>query len=175
MKGRDHRARAVSLQKLLRRRLPSDDLKASSRLTINLGSLGVCRARARHHRHQLATPCRLFCNKCPYPRLRHAHRNTVAANYTPTWSTLTPANRSARRQRCLVRSTNSFRPDNTPKDTFAPRVGLPGSPWGPGRVAMRGRVTGWFYQPPTYSGQRRRAPLFTAAPFAGVPRTRLEQ
>ena len=142
-----------------------DDFKASSRLTVNLGlrweyvgpSLDTTGAIGN------VWPSLLEPMRTP-PSSGTFIGNTVAANYNPNLvNPYTGQPFGAPPNGVLVRSTNSFYRNNTPLDTFAPRVGLAWQPLRP--VAVRGGY-GWFYQPPTYSANATGAPLFTAAPFA---------
>jgi hypothetical protein len=142
-----------------------DDFKASSRLTVNLGlrweyvgpSLDTTGAIGN------VWPSLLEQMRTP-PSSGTFIGNTVAANYNPNLvNPYTGQPFGAPPNGVLVRSTNSFYRNNTPLDTFAPRVGLAWQPLRP--VAVRGGY-GWFYQPPTYSANATGAPLFTAAPFA---------
>jgi len=142
-----------------------DDFKASSRLTVNLGlrweyvgpSLDTTGAIGN------VWPSLLEQMRTP-PSSGTFIGNTVAANYNPNLvNPYTGQPFGAPPNGVLVRSTNSFYRNNTPLDTFAPRVGLAWQPLG--QVAVRGGY-GWFYQPPTYSANATGAPLFTAAPFA---------
>ena len=66
----------------------------------------------------------------------------------------------------LVRSTNCFYENGTPRDQFAPRAGFAWQPFGSASRIVVGGGYGWFYQTPAFSGNAGAAPLFTSPPFA---------
>jgi hypothetical protein len=142
-----------------------DDLKVSSRLTVNLGLRWEYVGPALDTTGAIgnAWPSLLQQVRIP-PSSGTFAGNTVAANYNPDLvNPYTGQPFGAPPNGVLVRSTNSFYQNSTPLDSFAPRVGFAWQP--PGHVAVRGGY-GWFYQPPTYSANAAGAPLFTAPPFA---------
>ena len=142
-----------------------DDLKVNSHLTVNLGLRWEYVGPALDTTGAIgnAWPSLLQQMRVP-PSSGTFIGNTVAANYNPNLvNPYTGQPFGAPPTGVLVRSTKSFYQNNTPLDTFAPRVGFAWQPLG--HVAVRGGY-GWFYQPPTYSANAAGAPLFTAPPFA---------
>ena len=142
-----------------------DDFKTSSRLTVNLGLRWEYVGPALDTTGAIGNAWPSLLRQMPVPPSSGTLiGNTVAADYNPnlvnpyTGQSLGPPPAGV-----LVRSTNSFYQNNTPLETFAPRVGFAWQPLG--HVAVRGGY-GWFYQPPTYSANAAGAPLFTAPPFA---------
>lgn len=93
--------------------------------------------------------------------------NTLAANYDANMiNPYTGKPFGPPPEGVVVRDSNSFYRNSTPRDAFAPRAGFAWQPWGSsGRVVVGGGY-GWFYQTPLFSGNSASAPLFTAAPFA---------
>jgi hypothetical protein len=89
--------------------------------------------------------------------------NTVAANYdAATINPYTGRPFGPPPAGVTVRSSKSFYENGTPRDTFAPRVGVA---WSRGRLVVGGAY-GWFFQAPPFSGNAGSAPLFTSPPFA---------
>src|SRR5664279_4003593 len=142
-----------------------NDFKASSRLTVNLGLRWEYVGPALDTTGAIGNAWPSLLRQMPIPTSSGTFiGNTVAANYNPNLvNPYTGQPFGAPPTSVLVRSTKSFYQNNTPLDTFAPRVGFAWQPLG--HVAVRGGY-GWFYQPPTYSANAAGAPLFTAPPFA---------
>ena len=142
-----------------------DDVKLSSRLTVNLGLRWEYVGPALDTTGAIGNAWPSLLQQMPIPPAAGTLiGNTVAANYNPNLiDPYTGQPLGAAPAGVLIRSTNSFYRNSAPLDTFAPRVGFAWQPLG--HVAVRGGY-GWFYQPPTYSANAAGAPLFTAAPFA---------
>lgn len=101
------------------------------------------------------------------PRAAHSSARPAAANYDPDMvNPYTGKPFGPPPEGVLLRDSNSFYHNSTPRDAFAPRAGFAWQPWGSsGRIVIGGGY-GWFYQTPLFSGNSASAPLFTAAPFA---------
>ena len=144
-----------------------DDVRAGSRLTLNLGLRWEYIGPAADPNGTIAnlSPSLLQAAAIP-PVSGTLAGNTVAANYNPnlinpyTGQPFGPLPAGV-----ALRGTKSFYQNSAPLDAFAPRFGVAWQPGGTDRVAVRGGY-GWFYQTPTYSGNASGTPLFTPAPFA---------
>src|ERR1035437_3926400 len=134
-----------------------DDLKVNSHLTVNLGLRWEYVGPALDTTGAIGNAWPSLLQQMPIPPSSGTLiGNTVAANYNPNLvNPYTGQPFGALPTGVLVRSTNSFYRNNTPLDTFAPRVGFAWQPLG--HVAVRGGY-GWFYQPPTYSANAAGAP-----------------
>jgi hypothetical protein len=145
-----------------------DDIKATPRLTLNLGlrweylvpsldDAGTIGNASLELLRQTAIP----------PANGTLAGNTVAANYDPklinpyTGQPFGPVPPGV-----VVRPSKSFYENATPRDTFAPRVGFAWQPFGAAGRMVLGGAYGWFYQNPPFSGNAASAPLFTSVPFA---------
>ena len=67
----------------------------------------------------------------------------------------------------LVRATNTFYENGTPRDAVRPprRFRMAALRFEASRIVVGGGY-GWFYQTPAFSGNAAAAPLFTSPPFA---------
>jgi hypothetical protein len=144
-----------------------DDLRLSSRLTLNLGLRWEYIGPASDTTGTIGNASFSLLQEMPIPPATGTFAGyTVAANYNPnlidpyTGQPFGPPPAGV-----VVRPTKSFYQNGTPLDTFAPRFGLAWQPLGSDRIAVRGGY-GWFYQTPAYSGNAAGTPLFTSAPFA---------
>jgi hypothetical protein len=144
-----------------------DDVKVSQRLTLNLGLRWEYVGPATDTTGAIGNVWPSLMGQVPIPPASGTLiGNTVAANYNPNLvNPYTGQPFGPPPSGVLVRSTSSFYQNNTPLATFAPRFGFAWQPLGTKRVSVRGGY-GWFYQPPTYSGNAPGVPLFTAAPYA---------
>jgi hypothetical protein len=144
-----------------------DDIKVSSRLTLNLGLRWEYVGPAIDTTGAIGNVWPSLIRQLPIPPASGTYiGNTVAANYNAnlvnpyTGQPFGPPPTGV-----VVRSTKSFYGNNAPLDTFAPRFGFAGQPFATDRITLRGGY-GWFYQAPTYSGNASGTPLFLSAPFA---------
>ncbi len=145
-----------------------DDVKVSSRLSVNLGMRWEYLGPATDARGTIGNAWISLFREAPIPPLSGTLvGNTVAANYDA--SLVNPYTGQAfgvPPEGVKVRGTDSFYENNAPLDTFAPRFGVSWQPLGGAApVSLRGGY-GWFYQRPTYSGNASGTPLFTSPPFA---------
>ncbi|MDR3703346.1 MAG: TonB-dependent receptor [Candidatus Sulfopaludibacter sp.] len=145
-----------------------DDVKVSSRLTVNLGLRWEYIGPSIDEDGTIGnlSPSLLRSTAVPGPGGTLAG-NTVAANYDAnlvnpyTGRPFGPAPAGV-----AVRGSKSFYDNGAPLDKFAPRVGFAWQPSGSSGRIVAGGAYGWFYQNPPYSGNASSAPLFTSVPFA---------
>lgn len=145
-----------------------DDIKLSARLALNLGLRWEYIGPSLDESGTIGNMSLALLRQAAIPPAGGTLAgNTVAANYNPalidpyTGKAFGPAPASV-----VVRSSKSFYDNSTPRDRFAPRMGLAWQPFGSSGRLVVGGAYGWFFQNPPFSGNASTAPLFTSAPFA---------
>ena len=155
-----------------------DDVKVSSRLTVNLGLRWEYVGPALDTTGAIGNAWPSLLQQVPIPPASGTLiGNTVAANYNPNLvNPYTGQPFGAPPTGVLVRSTNSFYQNSTPLDTFAPRVGFAWQPLGTGgRVAHARRLRLVLSAAHIQRQRRRSSSIHRGALCPGVHERGLEQ